>query len=451
MKKALTQEERTNQLLTEPVDKLILSLAGPSVLSMLITSIYNMADTFFVSQLGTSASAAVGVTFSMMTIVQAFAFMIGQGCGNNMSRELGAGNRAEAEKYVAICFFTELIVGTILAAFSLITLNRLVYWLGATDTIAPYAKDYAMWIAGGFPFIMASFGLNNILRFQGNASLGAIGMMTGGILNMVLDPVFIFVFKLGTAGAAIATTLSQIISFTILTRLSNNSPQSIKIELKNFKPTLRLYGKIAHIGLPSLARQGIMSVSNIIFNHAAGPFGDACIAAFSIVNRYMGVMGSVVIGIGQGFQPVCGQNIGAGKKARVRDAYDFLLKSTFIVLSVLALISFAFAPGIIKIFRKDDLEVLSIGTKLLRYEAVTLPLFAVISSANMFSQTMGFGVKASVIASLKSGFCLIPLVLILPKFLAVDGLIYAQPLADIMAAIAGFLLIRPALLSLKKE
>lgn len=451
MKKTVSQQERTRQLLEEPVDKLIISLAGPSVASMLITSIYNMADTYFVSQLGTSASGAVGVTFSIMTLIQAFAFMIGQGSGNNMSRELGAGRREEAKVYVAICFFTELIVGTLLAVLALLFMDRLVFWLGATETIAPYAKDYARWIVVGFPFIMASFGLNNILRFQGNASLGAIGMMTGGILNMVLDPVLIFGFGLGTAGAAIATTLSQMISFGILTWLCNHKAQSIKIEFRNFKPTLALYGKVAHIGLPSLARQGIMSLSNIVFNHAAGPYGDACIAAFSIVNRYMGLLCSAVIGIGQGFQPVCGQNIGAGNKKRVREAYFFLLKSTFVVLAALAVISFIFAPGIIRLFRKDDVDVILIGTRLLRFEAVTLPTFAMLNSANMFSQTMGFGVKASMIAALKSGFCLIPLVLTLPAFFGMNGLIYAQPLSDVISASIGFLMIRPVLARLKTE
>jgi len=317
MKKAVTSQERTQQILTEPVDRLILGLAGPAVLSMLITAIYNMADTYFVSRIGTSASAAVGVTFSLMAIVQAFAFMIGQGAGNNVSRLLGSGDREEAEAYVAVGFFTELIVGILLAAFCFLTLNRLVYWLGATETIAPFARDYMRWIALGFPFIMGSFGMNNILRFQGHATLGAAGMMTGGILNMLLDPLFIFGFGLGTGGAAIATTISQITSFCIMVVLSNRGERALKIRFSRFRPTLSMYGKILKIGLPSLARQGIISFSTIIFNHAAAPYGDACIAAFSIVNRVTGFISSAIIGIGQGFQPVCGQNLGAKKYDRV--------------------------------------------------------------------------------------------------------------------------------------
>lgn len=433
------------------MEKLILSLAGPSVASMLITNIYNMADTFFVSQLGTSASGAVGVTYSIMVFIQAFAFMIGQGSGNNMSRELGAGHREEAEKYVSVCFFTEFLTGTVLALLAWAILDKLVFWLGATETIAPYAMDYAKWILLGFPFIMTSFGLNNILRFEGNSALGAIGMMTGGILNMILDPILIFGFSMGTAGAAIATTLSQMISFGILVYLCCHDQAAIKIKLSNFRPTVKMYGKILHIGLPSLARQGVMSLSNIIFNHAAGPFGDACIAAFSIVNRYIGLVSCVVIGIGQGFQPVCGQNLGAGKKKRVLEAFRYFLKITFLVLVILAAVSFAAARPIITIFRKDDPEVIAIGTAVLRMMSVTLPSFAVLNCANMFSQTMGFGIKASVIATLRSGFCLIPLVLILPGFLGVFGLELAQPIADILSAAAAYLLILPTLKKLRAE
>ena len=450
MKKALTQEERTNQILTEPVDRLIVGLAGPAVLSMLITAIYNMADTFFVSQIGTSASAAVGVTFSLMAIVQAFAFMIGQGAGNNISRLLGAGEKTKAEEFAAVGFFTELIVGVLLSVFCLLTQDKMVYWLGATDTIAPYARDYMQWIALGFPFIMGSFGMNNILRFQGHAAKGAAGMMTGGILNMLLDPLFIFGFGLGTKGAAIATAISQMVSFTIMLVQSNRGAGALKIRFCRFRPTAKMYLSIVHVGLPSLARQGIVSLSTIIFNHAAAPYGDACIAAFSIVNRITGFISSAIIGVGQGFQPVCGTNYGAGRYSRVMEAYRFLRKITLIILLVCAVAAFAFATPLIRIFRKEDEEVVRIGTTFLRYQAVTLPLFSLICSNNMCSQTCGYGLRATLLSCLKNGLCLIPLLLILDSVLGLQGLQLAQPLADVFSAIISVLVMRPILRELKK-
>jgi len=450
MKKAVTSEERTKQILTEPVDRLILGLAGPAVLSMLITAIYNMADTYFVSRIGTSASAAVGVTFSLMAIVQAFAFMIGQGAGNNLSRMLGSGNREAAEEYVSVGFFTELIAGVLLAVFSYLTMDRLVYWLGATDTIAPYAVSYMRWIILGFPFIMGSFGMNNILRFQGHASLGAAGMMTGGILNMILDPLFIFGFGMGTMGAALATSVSQIVSFCIMVFLSNRGDRALKIRISKFKPTVSMYGNIVRIGMPSLARQGIISLSTIIFNHAAAPYGDACIAAFSIVNRVNGFIASAIIGIGQGFQPVCGQNLGAKKYDRVLQGYYFLEKAAFIVLVSCAVLVFAFAAPIVRVFRKEDAEVVRIGTMLLKCQAVTLPLFAVICANNMFSQTCGYGGRATFLSCLKNGVCLIPLLLVLPNVFGLNGLVAAQPVADVFSAVISILMMRPILQGMKQ-
>lgn len=450
MKKAATQEERTLQILTEPVNQLIVGLAGPAVLSMLITSIYNMADTFFVSQIGTSASAAVGVTFSLMAIVQAFAFMIGQGAGNNISRLLGAGERTKAEEYAAVGFFTELIAGVLLAVFCFITMDRMVYWLGATETIVPFARDYMQWIALGFPFIMGSFGMNNILRFQGQAAKGAVGMMAGGILNMLLDPLFIFGFGLGTKGAAMATTISQIVSFSLMLFQSNRREGALKIRFCRFRPTGKMYLSIVHVGLPSLARQGIISLSTIIFNHAAAPYGDACIAAFSIVNRITGFISSAIIGVGQGFQPVCGTNYGAGKYRRVIEAYHFLLKITAVLLLVCSVAAFAFAPSLLRIFRKEDEDVIRIGTTFLRYQAVTLPLFSVICSNNMCSQTCGYGLRATLLSCLKNGICLIPLLVILGPLLGLTGLQLAQPLADVLSAVISVLVMRPILRELKK-
>lgn len=447
----MTKEEKREQMLNAPVDRLIMSLAGPAVLSMLVTSLYNMADTFFVSQLGTSASGAVGVIFSLMAIFQAFAFMIGQGAGNNMSRAIGAGDTELAEVYNSVGFFTELIVGVFFCIAGNAVIEDLVYWLGATETIAPFAKDYCRYVLFGTPFIMASFGMNNLLRFQGYSSYAAVGIVTGGILNIILDPVFIFAMGMGTAGAAVATSVSQFISFVILFCMCMFRKGCIRISYKKFRPTVRMYLTIVSTGLPSLARQGIMSVSGIVFNHLAHPYGDACIAAFSIVQKYAGLINSAALGIGQGFQPVCGQNYGAKKYGRVNEAYRFLVKMQFIVLIVLAAVSFIFAGPIVTVFRRDDPEVIRIGTTLLKFQSFTLPLMAVIISSNMLSQTTGYGLKATFVSCLRSGICLIPLQFILPKFLGLTGLQLSQPISDVLSSAIAILVISGILRELKEK
>ena len=271
----MTPQQRNQMMLNAPVSRVIPRLAIPTIISMLITAIYNMADTFFVSQLGTSASGAVGVIFSAMAIIQAVSFMVGMGTGTNVSQALGAGDEERARRFASVGFFSAFGLGCVIAAVCLSNIDWLVRFLGATETIAPYAKDYATYIFYAAPFMMCSFVMNNLLRFEGLASYGMIGITTGGILNMLLDPLLIFGLNLGTAGAAIATAISQVVSFTILLIMSNTKPDAIHISPRNFRPTPSMYARILYIGFPSLGRQGIASVSTILLNTAAGVYGDA--------------------------------------------------------------------------------------------------------------------------------------------------------------------------------
>ncbi|SFR75631.1 MATE family efflux transporter [[Clostridium] aminophilum] len=447
---AMTQEQRFNQMMNERIETLIPKLALPSIVSMLITAIYNMADTFFVSQISTSASGAVGIIFSMTAAIQAMAFTIGMGSGNMISRLLGQKKKEDAARYAAVGFFTELIVGAVIAALGLTHNHALVRLLGATETIAPYAESYARFILYGTPFFMCSLGMNNMLRFQGNSFYSMIGIGTGGVLNMILDPILIFGFGMGIAGAAIATAFSQFVSFSILLAQCNRMPACISIRARNFRPTPKMYGNIFFIGFPSLARQGIMSVSTIILNHTAAPFGDAAIAAMAIVTRISVFMNSAVIGFGQGFQPVCGFNYGAKQYKRVERAYYFSLKVTFCFLLAMAAIVFVFAEPVVTVFRREDAEVIRIGTLALRLQCLTMPLAAQITMANMFSQTVGYGIRATLVASLKFGICLIPALAILPPLFGILGIQMAQPAADIAAAVIAFLITRGILNDLKK-
>ena len=435
-------QARTDMMLNTPIRRVIPRLAVPTIISMLISSIYNMADTFFVSQLGTSASGAVGVIFSAMAIIQAIAFTIGMGSGTNLSQALGAGDEDRAERFAATGFFTAFVVGIVIALLGLTHIDDLVFFLGATETIAPYARDYATYIFYAAPFMMCSFVMNNLLRFEGLALYGMVGIASGGLLNMALDPVFIFVLGFGTAGAAIATAISQVVSFTILLIMTNTRKSAISIRLARFTPSPQMYGRILYNGFPSLGRQGIASVSTILLNQTAGPYGDAAIAAMSIVSRFIMFINSSVIGFGQGFQPVCGFCFGAKRYDRVREAFWFCVKVTTVVLIVLGAISFALSQPIITRFRPDDADVISIGTLALRLQLATIPLWGLITMGNMFAQSIGYGVRATIISISRQGLFLIPALIVLPRLYGLFGIQIAQPVSDVFSFVLTLVLCR---------
>ena len=435
--KSMTAEQRNHMLLCDPVSRVIPKLAVPTIISMLITNIYNMADTFFVSQLGTSASGAVGVIFSAMAIIQAVSFMIGMGAGTHVSQALGAGNREKADAYASTSFFTAFIAGVILAFFSLTNIDAVVRFLGSTETIAPYAKDYATYIFYAMPFMMCSFVMNNLLRFEGLTMYGMVGITAGGILNIVLDPILIFALDMGTAGAALATALSQVVSFCILLTMCNTKADALSIRFSHFKPSLRIYGGICYNGIPSLGRQGIASISNILLNNAAGVYGDAAIAGMSIVTRVLQFANSAVIGFGQGFQPVCGFNYGARLYHRVKEGFWFCVKVAAVFLLVIGALGFAFAPQLIALFR-DDPEVNAIGTVALRFQCVTFFFQAWITMSNMMLQTIGRTVPATFVAMARQGIFFIPLVWLLSLSpLGLLGVQMAQSVSDLLTLAAA--------------
>ena len=426
------KQDQYYEMANAPISKIIPKLAVPTIISMLVTSIYNMADTFFVSQLGTSASGAVGIIFSAMAIIQALAFMIGMGTGNFIARMIGAGNRKLAEELASIAFFTGFGVGLVIAVIGNANIGQLVRMLGSTETIAPYAEAYASYIFVAAPFMICSFIMNNLLRFQGKALFAMVGITTGGVLNMVLDPIFIFGLDMGTAGAALATGLSQFISFCILLFMCNSREECISIHPKKFKPTLAIYGQIIHGGLPSLGRQGIASIATIIMNTMAQPYGDAAIAAMSIVNRFMMFVGSAMIGFGQGYQPVCSYCFGARLYDRVKKACVYCVKVSTIFLLAVSVIGLIFSGNIIQMFRKDDLEVIRIGTLALRLQLLTMPLQGlVVMGGNMTPQSIGYGIRATIVSTARQGWLLIPILLCTVPVFGVLGIQMAQPIADV--------------------
>jgi len=451
MKQSMTQEERYMMMTETPVSKLIPKLAVPTIISMLVTSIYNMADTFFVSQINTSASAAVGIIFSLMAMIQAVGFTLGMGAGNYISRTLGRRDEETAARTAATAFYTAVAVGLLMTAAGLLSLDRLVRMLGATETIAPYARDYARYILLGAPVMTGSFVMNNLLRSQGFAFYSMLGITTGGILNMILDPIFIFGFHLGISGAALATVLSQCISFGILLGQCSFRKGCIRLHIGKFTPSLKIYGEILHAGLPSLCRQGLASAAAVVLNVAANPFGDAAIAAMSIVTRYMMFINSALIGFGQGFQPVCGFNFGARRFDRVLESFWFCLKVAVVFLTSLGIVSFFGAETVMGWFRKGDTEVIEIGMWAMRFQCLTLPFQAWIIMSNMLTQSIGYGFRASVMSAGRQGIFLIPALLILPETFGIWGLQISQPMADVCTSVMAAGIVIGILKELKEK
>lgn len=432
MRREMTYEEKYKMMIETPVNRLIPRLAVPTIISMLITSIYNMADTFFVSRLSTAASGAVGVNFSLMAMIQAIGFTLGMGSGNYMSRMLGEKKQEKAQRACSTAVYTAFVCGLLLAVFGIWNMDSLVRLLGATETIAPYAKDYGKYILIAAPYMTVSFVFNNHLRAQGNAALSMFGITTGGVLNVILDPVLIFHFEMGISGAAVATIFSQFISFLILLFLVIRSGNVLKPCPRFFTVKGWVYKEILSAGMPTLGRQGLASVASVLLNVAAAAFGDAAVAAMSIVTRIMMFINSALIGFGQGFQPVCGFNFGAGKYDRVLDAYYFCRRVAFIFLLSMAVIMFAVSMPIMRLFRKEDAEVVRIGALALKLQCVMLPTQAFTIIGNMLTQSIGYSFRATITAIGKQGLFFIPAILILPGIFGILGLQLAQPVADFL-------------------
>ena len=434
--------DKFTRMTTQPVKKLVLRLAGPTIASMLISSLYNMADTFFVGRIGTFATAGVGLIFPLMTVMQAFGFFFGQGSGNYVSRALGANRIEDAERMAATGFFCALGMGALIFGLGQVFSTPVLRVLGAdsgrvAQETVDHARAYYTTLLFGAPFVLSSCVLNNQMRFQGNAFFSMIGLVSGAVLNIGLDPLFIFVFNMGVMGAAAATVVSQAFSFCVL-YLGTLRSDTLKIKVKNLTPNGHYLKNILAGGLPSLLRQGFGSVATLCLNAAAAAAvplsqADAAIAAFSVVSRVMFFVFSALLGFGQGFQPVCGYNWGARKFDRVREAYLFCIKIGVTFLLLISTCTFLFAGPIVSLFR-DDAEVIRMGTVAMRCQSCSLPLMAVVAMSNMLFQTTGKAVRATILAIARQGMVFIPCVLLLPRVIdpAIWGVYLAQPIADVI-------------------
>ena len=427
-----TNADKQYDLMTKtPVGKLIIKLGIPTTISMLVTNIYNMADTYFVGTLGTSASGAVGIVFGLMSILQAVGFMCGHGAGSIVSRKLGAKDNETADAAGSVAFFSSLLSGVIISVLGIAFSTPLLKLLGSTDTILPYAEKYAFWILLAAPVTMASFVLNNILRYEGKAALAMIGLTAGGFLNIFGDWLLINVFELKISGAGISTAVSQAISFLILLFMFLSGKTQCKLSLKNFKKGLPQIKNVVATGLPSLTRQGLSSVSTMLLNNSAGLYGDAAVAGMTIVNRICFFIFAVGLGIGQGFQPVSAFNYGAKKYKRVRKGFFFTWGVGEALLAVLAVIGLIFSDNLVGFFR-DDPEVIRIGSFALKAQLIALFFQPLSICCNMTFQSVGKNKAATFLSALRSGLIFIPILLITTRFFGITGVQVSQAVSDVV-------------------
>lgn len=432
-----------------PVHRVIISMAVPTIISMLVTSIYGMVDTYYVGKINTQSTAAVGISFSVMTIIQAIGFFCGHGSGNYISRCLGQKETGKAESMASTGFVYSFALGLIVAVVGLAFLTDICLFLGSTETILPYTERYLGIILIGAPFMTSSFTLNNQMRFQGNAKYAMYGITSGVLLNVVLAPILIFYFCLGITGAAVATLVSQITSFVILFRMTRKR-ENIAVDISKFCPSGELVKEIFIGGTPSLSRQGLASVATIMLNIAAGAYGDAAIAGMSIVTRISNFVYAGIVGLGQGFQPLCGFCYGARLYDRIKEGFAYCVKIGTVFFILLTIVGFAFTQPIISEFR-DDPQVIAVGCAAMRWQLVTYPLIALIILTNMLSQTVRKPVRANIVAVARSGLFFIPAVAVLPLFLGLQGVEMSQAVSDACSFLLSAAVAWSVFRELKKE
>ena len=428
------RRERYRMMTESPVRQLVMKMAVPTIISMMVTALYNIIDAFFVGHISTEATAGVGVSFAYMTFINAIGFFFGHGSGNYISTALGAKKYGDAEKMAATGFLTSMGVGTIAAVVGLFFLSPLSRMMGATPDIVPYSNDYLLFILIGTPFMMSSLTLNNQLRLQGNARYAMVGIATGAVLNIFLDALFIYVLDMGVMGASLATCISQMTGWFVLL-LGTERSGNVHIRFRNFSPSWQSYKDIFKGGNPSLCRHVFVCVSTIMLNryaafYAAPGTEASAIAAFAIVARIMMFAFSIILGIGQGFQPVCGFNYGAGLHERVRKSYVFTTNLATVILIIISITFAIFAPDIIKIFRSEDAELIKIGTRVLRWQCLSFPLIGVSTVTNMMYQTTRKTFIATLLSMGRQGIFFIPTIMILPLFIGLQGVEMTQAIAD---------------------
>lgn len=434
----LLADERFRKLTTGPVGRLILSMAMPAIASMIISSVYNMISTYFISGISTSATAAPGIAMPLFQIIQAIALAFAVGAGSFATRARGNKNDEAADRSINTAFFMSIFICALVGIVSIIFLNPILIACGATPTILPYAWDYAFYVILATPFFSATFVLSQAIRQEGSVWIAVIGTISGAVVDVILTPLFIYVFDMGIIGAAVATSISQMCSFFILLIYVLRGKSVLKLSWKYFTPNWPTISEILKIGSPDFFRIGLLSLSAIMLNNAIAQYGDAALAGMSVVSRIINILVSIIMGFGQGFQPMCGYSYGAKLYRRVTQGFWFVLVVTVIFSFAAIFAGSVFADQILAAFRRDDMEFRSLGALILKAQLYALPLTCVSVVSNMLFQSCGRAIQSGVLALSRNGVIFIPLVLTLPLLLGFDGVIYAQPIADAVTAAIAF-------------
>lgn len=435
----MTLDDKYVEMTEQPVRRLVCRMAVPTIIAMVTSALYNVVDAAFVGRLSTEATAGIGISFAYMTFIQALGFFFGHGSGNHISRALGAKNTRSASIVASVGFFTPLLLGGMAAAICVPNLSSLSRLLGAPSEVVPFANDYLRYIVLATPFMMSALTLNNQLRLQGNARIGMVGIVSGAVLNIILDPILIFACRMGVSGASLATAVSQLFSWGLLLR-GTFRPESVHIKLGNFKPSWSVYYEIFRGGLPSLFRQVFNCAAAVSLNYCAATYAApgeeaSAVAAFAVVTRVMMFAFSVVLGFCQGFQPVCGFNYGARKYHRVRESWLFATQVGTAFLLVISTLGFIFAPQVISLFRAEDPELIRIGSSTLRWQCAAFPLVPLFTATGMLFQNIRMTGPATLLSICRNGLFFIPALLLLPVWLGLKGVEMSQAVADVLTFI----------------
>ncbi|MBU5485727.1 MATE family efflux transporter [Clostridium sp. MSJ-11] len=435
----------------ESISKVLLKLSVPAIIAMLINAIYNIVDTMFVGMLNnTSAIAAVSIVYPLFMFIGAIGVMFGAGGASYLSRLLGEKKKEEADKTLTSIIIIGCIFSLIFTVIATIFLDQFLLMYGATETIMPYAREYGYSIVLGSVFTIGTAIMSNTIRAEGNSKYSMISTCIGGIINIILDPIFMFTFDMGIKGAAVATVISQLVSFIFLLRYYYSKKSYIKLSIKLLKPTFNMFFEILKIGIPIFVTQVLASFALGFMNLGAKPYGDAAVAAMGIVFRVMSIGFYIVFGIGQGFQPVAGYNYGAKNFTRLKEAIKISIKWSTIAAIFVSIIFITFGEQCMLVFTRDR-EVIDIGIKAFRSASLLFPLFGYINTYAVLFQALGKAVGAFILSISRQGIFYIPLMYVLPKFMGLNGVIFCQTAADGLAFIETLIMSIWLNKSLKKE
>ncbi len=440
--RAQSQEQRRNMMLNEPISRIIPQMAIPTIIAFLINSIYSLADTYFVSSLGTNATAAVSVNASLDQLIMMCGSMLAVGANSYIARLLGEGNEKKASQVLSTAFFTAMGIGAVLMVFGNLFMVPMVRLLGATPTCEQYSVDYATYVLFAAPFMAANFVMNQCLRSEGSATLSMVGMGFGGILNCVLDPIFIFSLDMGVAGASLATAISKWVSFAILIFPYLSRRSLLHLSIRNYYPSRDIVSKIISVGSSSMFRSGLAVVAGIMLNSIAGNISDSVLAAVGVCNKVMMFPFGIILGFGNGFQPVAGFNWGAKRFDRVQESFRFSAKMSLIGAAIMGGLVAVFADAFVVLFAGSDEEMRAIGTFCMVSQCVALPIHAWVAMVNMLCAGLGNAKGALALSTARQGTCFIPIVYVMAWAFGAYGIASVQAVADVLTLILAVPIVR---------